>query len=285
MESNDYILVLNSGSSSLKFKLYSREGKQLLDGLFDSIGSEDSFLEYEFESEDEVTIKKYFKNHEEALEFLISVLEKHDVDKNKIAAIGHRVVHGGTKYDSSIIVNKKELSEIEALNHLAPLHNPNNLKGIKVSLDLFENAKNVAVFDTSFFNSMPEVSKRYAIPVMDEVKKYGFHGLSYSYISEVLKKDYGFNDYIICHLGNGASISVVKNGRPIDTTMGLTPLQGIIMGTRSGDVDPGVLIYLAREKNMSIDEIDTLLNKKSGLKALCGTNDMRKIWAEVELFI
>lgn len=228
-------------------------------------------------------------NHKEGLKFITTLLvnNKNGVIRNKseIAAVGHRVVHGGEAFQSSIVITDKVIEAISKNTPLAPLHNPPNLAGIEVATAIFPDSIQVAVFDTAFHHSIPEKAYIYALPYelykKEQVRRYGFHGTSHAYVSDIAAE---YMDslpenisIITIHLGNGASMAAVKNGKSIDTTMGMTPLEGLVMGTRSGDVDPAIPFYLADYLGMSLAEIDNLLNKKSGLKGICGSNDMREV--------
>jgi len=264
------IVVLNAGSSSLKYKLIDIQTKNVLaSGVIERIG------------------KKEVKDHGVALEYVKKALKETGFleDWNDLDGIGHRVVHGGEDFYEPIVIDEHAIEKIRSLSSLAPLHNPANLLGIEVSLKLAPNVPQVAVFDTAFHQTIPEHVYMYALPYeMYEkhgVRRYGFHGTSHHYVSsqaaKFLKKDLSECNFISLHLGNGSSITAVKNGKSIDTSMGMTPLEGLIMGTRSGDLDPQILIYLATELKMSIKDIDVMLNKKSGLFGICGMSDMREI--------
>ena len=257
------IAVINSGSSSLKFKVFDMQTKEVLKSvLIEHIGENGSNV----------------KNHHEALQSI-------DIDFNQLSAIGHRVVHGGEEFHSSTMINDIVISKIKELSSLAPLHNPANLEGILVAKDKIPNIPQIAVFDTAFHFHMPKEAYMYALPYemyeKYKIRRYGFHGTSHSYISKeaakVLGKDIKDINLITLHLGNGASACVIEQGISIDTSMGFTPLEGLIMGSRSGDIDPAIVLYMQRELNMSIDEVDKTLNKKSGLIGICGENDVRKI--------
>ncbi|NGN69853.1 acetate kinase [Streptomyces sp. A7024] len=264
------VLVLNSGSSSLKYQLIDMaDGERLASGLVERIG------------EGEVA------DHGDALKIVGEelALGGFGLDDPKLAAIGHRAVHGGIRFTEPTLIDDEVVAEMEKLVPLAPLHNPANITGIKVARELRPDLPQVAVFDTAFHATIPEAAARYAIDTETadklSVRRYGFHGTSHAYVSrataELLGKAPEDVNVIVLHLGNGASASAVAGGRCVDTSMGLTPLEGLVMGTRSGDLDPAVIFHLARVGGMSVDEIDTLLNKKSGLVGLCGDNDMREI--------
>ncbi len=275
------ILVINCGSSSLKFQLIDAETeKQIAKGLCERIGIEGSRLVYQpagGEKEETVTP---MPDHTKAIELVLNALtnEKTGVVKSldEIGAVGHRIVHGGEKFASSTIITDEVIEAIKACNDLAPLHNPANLIGIDACKKLMPTTPMVGVFDTAFHQTMPKEAYLYGLPYeyyeKYQVRRYGFHGTSHSYVSkraaELLGKKYEDLKIIVCHLGNGASISAVKDGKCVDTSMGLTPLEGLIMGTRSGDIDPAIIEFLAHKEKKSIDEIMTVLNKKSGVLGL-----------------
>ena len=281
------ILVLNSGSSSIKFKLFDMKDESVLcSGLIEQIGENDGHLKLELGQK---TVKKevVIKDHAHGLKLLQELLIEHNVVKNfdELAGVGHRVVHGGEYFSSAILIDNKVIKKIEELSPLAPLHNPVNLLGIKAIDREYPSLKQVAVFDTAFHQSLPPKAYVYALPYEyyknDHVRRYGFHGTSHHYVAKEaakkLKKDENKTNLITIHLGNGASITAIKDGKSIDTSMGLTPLEGLVMGTRCGDMDPAIVFYLSKRFKLSIDELDKILNKKSGLKGICGYNDMREI--------
>lgn len=288
------VLVLNSGSSSVKYQLLDmHEHSRLAVGLVERIGEESSRVRHTSLATGETREQSGpIADHDAALKAVAGELARDGLglDSPELAAIGHRVVHGGTSFTEPTVVDDAVLAEIERLIPLAPLHNPANLTGIRTAMALRPDLPQVAVFDTSFHTSMPESAARYAIDVAtaDEhrIRRYGFHGTSHAYVSRATARLLGRApeevNLIVLHLGNGASASAVRQGRCVDTSMGLTPLEGLVMGTRSGDVDPAVIFHLARVGRMSIDEIDTLLNKKSGLIGLCGDNDMREIHRRID---
>ncbi|QEV20329.1 acetate kinase [Streptomyces alboniger] len=290
------VLVLNSGSSSVKYQLLDmRDSARLAVGLVERIGEETSRLKHTpltgggAESRER---EEPIADHEAALKAVAEELAADGLglDSPELAAIGHRVVHGGLRFSAPTVVTDEVLAEIERLVPVAPLHNPANITGIRTAQALRPDLPQVAVFDTAFHTTMPESAARYAIDVKtaDEhrVRRYGFHGTSHAYVSRETAKLLGKApedvNVIVLHLGNGASASAVRGGRCVDTSMGLTPLEGLVMGTRSGDLDPAVIFHLARVGGMSVDEIDVLLNKKSGLIGLCGDNDMREIRRRVD---
>ncbi|MEU1100322.1 acetate kinase [Streptomyces tibetensis] len=287
------VLVLNSGSSSLKYQLLDmRDSSRLAVGLVERIGERTSRLKHTPAGGESRERGGAIADHDAALKAVAEELAKDGLglDSPELAAIGHRVVHGGKHFTEPTVVDDAVLAEIERLIPVAPLHNPANLTGLRTAQALRPDLPQVAVFDTAFHTTMPESAARYAIDVetADEhrIRRYGFHGTSHAYVSRatagLLGKDPAETNVIVLHLGNGASASAVRGGRCVDTSMGLTPLEGLVMGTRSGDIDPAVIFHLMRVGGMSADEIDTLLNKKSGLIGLCGDNDMREIRRRVD---
>ncbi|MET7673734.1 acetate kinase [Streptomyces seoulensis] len=288
------VLVLNSGSSSLKYQLLDmRDNSRLAVGLVERIGEQTSRLRHTPLATGETREQSGpIADHETALKAVAEELARDGLglDSPELAAIGHRVVHGGMFFTEPTVIDDSVLTEIERLIPVAPLHNPANLTGIRTATALRPDLPQVAVFDTAFHTSMPESAARYAIDprIADRyrIRRYGFHGTSHAYVSRetarLLGKAPEEVNVIVLHLGNGASASAVERGRCVDTSMGLTPLEGLVMGTRSGDLDPAVIFHLARVGDMSMDEIDTLLNKRSGLFGLCGDNDMREIRRRVD---
>ncbi|MBB6419640.1 acetate kinase [Streptomyces sp. AK010] len=287
------VLVLNSGSSSVKYQLLDmRDSSRLAVGLVERIGEQTSRLKHTPAGGESRERSGAIADHDAALKAVAEELARDGLglDSPELAALGHRVVHGGKFFTEPTVIDDAVLAEIERLIPVAPLHNPANLTGIRTAQALRPDLPQVAVFDTAFHTTMPESAARYAIDVKtaDEhrIRRYGFHGTSHAYVSrataELLGKDPSETNVIVLHLGNGASASAVRGGRCVDTSMGLTPLEGLVMGTRSGDMDPAVIFHLMRVGGMSADEIDTLLNKKSGLIGLCGDNDMREIRRRVE---
>lgn len=279
------ILVLNSGSSSVKFQLFDMKTKlSIASGIVEQIGQSDSHAKIKFE-DNVIEETKEIKDHLSALSLMNELLIKSKVisDLNELGGIGHRVVHGGKNFSKPEIVDEYVESEIERLIPLAPLHNKAHLDGIRVMKKLSPNVPQVVVFDTAFHATIPEHAYMYALPYevyeKDHVRRYGFHGTSHHFVTKeamkYLKKDK--INAVTLHLGNGASMAAVKESQCVDTTMGLTPLEGLMMGTRSGDLDPAILFYLARKHNLNIDDLDNMLNKKSGLKGICGSNDMREV--------
>ncbi|KOT89307.1 acetate kinase [Streptomyces rimosus] len=289
------VLVLNSGSSSVKYQLLDmRDGSRLAAGLVERIGEQTSRLAHTplATGGDKREREARIADHEEALKAVADELAADGLglDSPELAAIGHRVVHGGLKFTEPTVIDDAVLKEIERLVPVAPLHNPANITGIRTAQALRPDLPQVAVFDTAFHTTMPEHAARYAIDVetadAHRIRRYGFHGTSHAYVSrktaELLGKAPEDVNVIVLHLGNGASASAVAGGRCVDTSMGLTPLEGLVMGTRSGDIDPAVVFHLKRVAGMDADEIDVLLNKKSGLIGLCGDNDMREIRRRID---
>ncbi|MFF9621333.1 acetate kinase [Streptomyces griseosporeus] len=289
------VLVLNSGSSSVKYQLLDmRDSSRLAVGLVERIGEQTSRLKHTplATGGDSREVTAPIADHDAALKAVAEELAKDGLglDSPELAAIGHRVVHGGMFFTEPTVVDDEVIAEIERLIPVAPLHNPANLTGIRTAQALRPDLPQVAVFDTAFHTTMPESAARYAIDpkIADRhrIRRYGFHGTSHAYVSrataELLGRSPEEVNVIVLHLGNGASASAVRGGRCVDTSMGLTPLEGLVMGTRSGDLDPAVIFHLARVGHMSMDEIDTLLNKRSGLFGLCGDNDMREIRRRID---
>ncbi|WP_462106705.1 acetate kinase [Campylobacter concisus] len=286
------ILVLNSGSSSIKFQLFAMETKtSLASGLVEQIGSSSSRAVLKANGET-YEIKRFIKDHHDGLEAMNELfVTSHTLhDLSELDGIGHRIVHGGESFFSSMIVDESVIKKIEEISPLAPLHNPGHLAGIKNAMKESKNVPHVVVFDTVFHQSMPEYAYRYALPYdvckTHHIRKYGFHGTSHRYVCKQAAKMLGIEfdkfNAISLHLGNGASACAVQNGKSIDTSMGLSPLEGLIMGTRSGDMDPAVVIYLLNIGVLKWNEIDNFLNKKSGLFGICGSSDMRDVVAKME---
>lgn len=278
------LLSVNAGSSSLKFRLYEMpEEKLLMKGMFERIGLFGSC--YSIRIGDEKISKDVpLKDHNEAVKILLDELINNRVisSLDEIEAVGNRVVHGGNKYSKSVEITDRVLMEIEEISDLAPLHNPAALKGIYAFKKNIPNAKLVACFDTAFHQTMKEKTYLYPVPyewyVKYDVRKYGFHGLSHKFITEKMKEMLGKNpNLIICHIGNGASITAVKDGKSIDTSMGFTPNAGIMMGTRSGDIDYSILSYIMKKEERNLDWMDSQLNRKSGLEGIAGMSDLRDI--------
>ena len=278
------LLAVNSGSSTLKFRFYEMpEEKVVTKGSFERIGSPDSDYTIRV-NEEKVYVKKEIKTHKDAVDILLTELVEKGIVKslNDIKAVGHRIVHGGALYSHSVIITDRVVNELENIKDLAPLHNPAAITGIKAFLEEIPNATMVACFDTAFHQTIDEKDFLYPVPyewyVKYGVRKYGFHGLSHQYITNRMEKILGYaGNLIICHIGNGASISAVKEGKCIDTSMGFTPNAGIMMGTRSGDIDYSLIGYIMKKTGLTYDEIDTVLNKKSGLEGIAGMSDLRDI--------
>jgi acetate kinase len=293
------IVVINTGSSSIKYELFDMDRHEILaSGVVEKIGEETSVHTHKKRLPDGEKLKKVeegkINDHHEGLDHIVGLLmePEHGVikDKSEISAVGHRVVHGGETFHSTTIIDEKVIEAIKENIPLAPLHNPSNLLGIEVAMKIFPNCPQVAVFDTAFHQTIPMAAYIYAIPFdlyqRTKVRRYGFHGTSHAYVAESTAEHLGQPlealDLITIHLGNGASMAALKNGKSVDTTMGMTPLEGLVMGTRCGDVDPSLPFYLADHLGMSLDEIDKVLNKESGLKGICGFNDMREVIEKME---
>ena len=285
------ILVINCGSSSLKYQLINSDTEEVLaKGLCERIGIEGSQITYQpANGEKEATVSP-MPDHTQAIQLVIDALTnaKNGVIKSlsEVGAVGHRVVHGGEKFTASTLLTDEAMAAIEECNDLAPLHNPANLIGIRACQKLMPGTPMVAVFDTAFHQTMPEEAYLYGLPYeyyeKYKVRRYGFHGTSHSFVSkkaaEVAGKPYEDLKIIVCHLGNGASLSAVRNGKSVDTSMGLTPLEGLIMGTRSGDMDPAIIEYIAKKENLDIAGVTNVLNKKSGVLGLSGvSSDFRDL--------
>lgn len=290
------VLVINCGSSSLKFQLIDSEKEHVLaKGLCERIGIDKSSITYQSDKCEKMTKEVDMPTHNEAINAVISALtdEKTGVinDMSEVKAVGHRVVHGGEYFSSSAIVDEDVLEKIEKCNYLAPLHNPANVIGIKACMKIMKDTPNVVVFDTAFHQTMPEEAYLYGIPreyyEKHKIRRYGFHGTSHSYVSkrvaQIMNKPVEELKTIVCHLGNGASICAVDGGKSVDTSMGLTPLAGVMMGTRSGDIDPEILEVLAKMENKDVSEITNILNKKSGVAGLSQvSSDFRDITKAIE---
>ena len=286
------VLVINCGSSSLKYQLMDSDTEAVLaKGLCERIGIEGSVITYQPAGADKIKTETPMPDHTKAVELVIAALTNPETgvikDLAEIDAVGHRVVHGGEKFAESVIITDDVLQAIADCNDLAPLHNPANIIGINACKELMPGVPQVAVFDTAFHQTMGPEAYMYALPLefytKYGVRKYGFHGTSHAYVSkrtaEILGKDVADMKIVVCHLGNGASICAVDHGKSVETSMGMTPLEGLVMGTRSGIVDPGVIEFIAKKENLSIEEIMTILNKKSGLLGLSGglSSDFRDI--------
>jgi acetate kinase len=280
------VLVINTGSSSLKYQLVNSETERwTAKGLVERIGEPASRLVHEIHDGPTVEIVGDLSDHAAALELVLATFEAEGPDLGDLVAVGHRVVHGGPDYRHPVVVDADVVAAIEEIVPLAPLHNPAALLGIRELLRLMPDVPQVTVFDTAFHATMPPEAYTYAIPTElaheYRIRKYGFHGTSYRYVTRKTAEFLGIPgsevNLIICHLGNGASMAAVRGGESVDTSMGLTPLQGLVMGPRSGDIDPAVVFQLVRVAGLSLDEVDALLNKGSGLKGLAGSQDMREV--------
>ncbi len=287
------ILVLNCGSSSIKYQLFDMESKSVLaKGGIEKIGLEGSFLKLTQPDGEKVTLTKDIPEHTTGVRFIISVLtgEEYGVIKsiNEIDAVGHRMVHGGEKFSSSVLLTDEVMKDFEACSELAPLHNPANIKGVNAVKDIAPDMPQVGVFDTSFHQTLPDYAYIYGVPYelyeKYGIRRYGFHGTSHRYITkrvcEILGVKPEDKKIITCHIGNGGSIAAVKNGKCVDTTMGLTPLEGLMMGTRSGDIDPGAIPFIMEKLQLDGKGLSDLLNKKSGVMGVSGvSSDMREVEA------
>ncbi len=296
------VLVINCGSSSLKFQLInSKTEKVIAKGICERIGIEGSQMAYTPAGGEKIEKIFPMKDHTQAIKLVLDALTdaEHGVVKNldEIGAVGHRIVHGGEKFATSTIITEDVMAAIEECNDLAPLHNPANLIGIRACKELMPSTPMVAVFDTAFHQTMPEEAYLYGLPYHYyedyKVRRYGFHGTSHSYVShraaELLGQNYEDLKIIVCHLGNGASVSAVKHGKCVDTSMGLTPLEGLIMGTRCGDIDPAIIEFLCNKEGKDVHQILTVLNKESGVYGLSGDfssdfRDLEKAYHEGEAF-
>lgn len=287
------ILIMNCGSSSLKYQLLDMEdGKVLAKGLAERIGINDSLLTHQVNGKEKVKIQKGMKNHKEAIQIVLEALVDKEIgvlkDMSEINAVGHRVVHGGECFTDSVLIDEDVIKKLEECIDLAPLHNPANIEGIKACQQIMPNVPMVAVFDTAFHQTMPDYAYIYPIPYeyyeKYRIRRYGFHGTSHKYVSlraaEILNKPIESLKIITCHLGNGFSITAVKEGKSIDTSMGFTPLEGLAMGTRSGNIDPSIITFLMEKEKITAEEVINILNKKSGVYGISGiSNDFRDIQA------
>ncbi|MCI9201097.1 MAG: acetate kinase [Lachnospiraceae bacterium] len=286
------ILVINCGSSSLKYQLIDSESEKVLaKGLCERIGIDGSAITHQPAGGEKVTVETDMPSHTEAVKLVIEKLTDKEVgvirSLDEIGAVGHRIVHGGEKFASSVIITEEVLKQVEDCNDLAPLHNPANLVGINSCKEVMPNVPMVGVFDTAFHQTMPNKAYMYGLPYeyyeKYKVRRYGFHGTSHDFVSkraaEVLGKDRKDLKIIVCHLGNGSSVSAVKYGESVDTSMGLTPLEGLIMGTRSGDIDPAIVTFIAEKEGVTAEEVLNICNKKSGVFGLSGglSSDFRDL--------
>ena len=286
------VLVINCGSSSLKYQIIDMTDESVIaKGKCDKINLDGSFIQYKCPAKD-VSFEKEvpMKNHSEAIKILIDELTNSEYgavkDVSEISAVGHRLVHGGELFSESVIITEEVIAAVESCNDLAPLHNPANIVGVRACQELMPNVPMVAVFDTAFHQTMPKEAYLYGLPYeyyeKYKVRRYGFHGTSHRYVTlraaEILGKNPEEINMISCHLGNGASLCAIKNGKSIDTSMGLTPLEGLTMGTRSGDIDPAIIKFIMDHEGLSINEVNDIINKKSGLLGISGsTSDVRDL--------
>lgn len=282
-------LVVNGGSSSLKFSLFDKDENEMVNGYVEKIGKEDSSYTLKFDGQ-KIEKRVLIPNHTKAVEVMINELLENKFVNNisEIKGVGHRVLHGGEIYSSSVIIDEGVLNDIKALTKLGPLHHPGQVAIIESLEGLLPDVTQVAVFDTAFHHTMPMENYLYPVPMAwykeNDVRKYGFHGTSYRYINEYMKKYLDKDDpnLIVCHIGSGASIAAVKDGKCYNTTMGITPLDGLMMGTRSGAIDPSILEYVCKEANMSVEEVTNVLNKQSGFLGVAGQADCRDVEALIE---
>ncbi len=285
------VLVINCGSSSLKYQLINMDNESVLaKGLVERIGIEGSVLTQKVEGREKYIITQPMKDHKDAIKLVLGALidKENGVigDMSEISAVGHRVVHGGEKYANSVLIDEEVMKSLEDCVKLAPLHNPPNIIGINACKELMPNTPMVTVFDTAFHQTMPQEAYMYALPYEYYtdygIRKYGFHGTSHKYVAnkaaEAMGKDIKDLNIITCHLGNGSSVTAIKGGVSIDTSMGFTPLEGLAMGTRSGNIDPAIVSFLVKELNVSAEEVSNILNKKSGVLGISGvSSDFRDI--------
>ncbi len=285
------VLVLNCGSSSVKYKLFQMpEGRVLAQGGVEKLGLADSFLKFKLPSGEKVVLEKDMPEHTIAIDFILQTITGSEYgcikSLGEIDAVGHRLVHGGDKFNKSVLIDQEVVAKVTECIALAPLHNPSTLKGVAAVTELMPNVPQVGVFDTAFHQTMPDYAYMYAVPYeyykKYGVRRYGFHGTSHRFVSkracEFLGLDYNKTRIITAHIGNGASMAAIKNGECIDTTMGLTPTDGLMMGTRSGEVDPGALVFIAEKEGMNIAQLSDMVNKKSGVLGISGiSSDMREI--------
>ncbi len=279
------ILLLNAGSSSIKYQVIDADDENVLaSGIIQRIGDEAGSIDHTVDGQTHHQTRG-FPNHGRALTVLVQMFDEFGPSLSSVKAVGHRTVHGGSQFNSTTVIDDQMLEALRTLSPLAPLHNPPAIAGIEAARKSLPDVPHVAIFDTAFFSTLPAEAYTYAVPrelaAEHGIRKYGFHGTSHSYVSqrvaEFLGKPYDSFNQIVCHLGNGASVSAIRNGVAVEASMGMTPLAGLVMGTRSGDVDPGLHAFLARAAGMSIDQIDATLNKKSGMVGLCGVTDFRDV--------
>jgi acetate kinase len=280
------IFVINSGSSSLKFKLYDAKTLgELAGGLIERIGLDSPFMKISSKAGEKKIEYKAVSDHKDALEKVFAALADAGFASSEITVCGHRVVHGGEEFTEPTVITTANLEKLRRYNQLAPLHNPPNLSGIDSCRALLPKAANVAVFDTAFYKTIPDYAFMYSLPfeyyAKYKIRKYGFHGISHRYVTEtaakLLKKPYKSLKLVSCHLGSGSSVTAVKNGIAFDTSMGFTPLEGLTMSTRCGDIDPAIPLYLQRTLGMTVQQVDDLMNKQSGLLGISGYKDLRDV--------
>ena len=290
------ILVLNCGSSSVKYQLFNMDDRSVLaKGQVDRIGMKGAVLSHKRHDGHKIKMAGEIIDHQTAIEYILAILisANHGVieDRDEIDAVGHRVVHGGEKFKDSVLITKDVIEQLQEFIDLAPLHNPNNLKGINACHQLLKEIPMVAVFDTAFHATMPDYAYLYGLPYVlykrYAIRRYGFHGTSHYYVSrrarDILEEDMENLKIITCHLGNGCSVTAIDGGRSIETSMGFTPVEGLLMGTRSGDVDPALVLHLMGKEELTLGDMNTLLNKHSGLQGVSGvSSDMREIMEAVE---
>lgn len=287
------VLVLNCGSSSIKYKLYDMTTEEVLgQGGIEKLGLKDSFLKFKLPNGEKKTIEKFMPEHTVGVELILETLTNAEYgcikSLNEIDAVGHRLVHGGEKFNTSVVITPEVIEKMQECTDLAPLHNPANLKGVAAITKILPNVPQVGVFDTAFHQTMPDYAYMYALPYeyyeKYGVRRYGFHGTSHRYVAkrtcEFFGLDYNNSRIITCHLGGGGSVTAVLNGKSIDTSMGLTPVEGLVMGTRSGDVDLGAITYIMDKEKMNVAAVNNMINKKSGVLGVSGvSSDMRDILA------
>lgn len=287
------VLVLNCGSSSIKYKLYDMSNESVLaQGGVEKLGLKDSFLKFKLPNGEKKTIEKFMPEHTVGVELILETLTNAEYgcikSLEEIDAVGHRLVHGGEKFNTSVVITPEVIEKVQECTDLAPLHNPANLKGVAAITKILPNIPQVGVFDTAFHQTMPDYAYMYALPYeyyeKYGVRRYGFHGTSHRYVTKRACEFFGLdcnNSRIItCHLGGGGSVTAVKNGKSIDTSMGLTPVEGLVMGTRSGDVDLGAITYIMDKEKMDVATVNNMINKKSGVLGVSGvSSDMRDILA------
>lgn len=282
-----YIMAINAGSSSLKYQIFDTEKNDfIIGGLVEEIGSPNSFMNQKLPDGTKIPRTVFMKNHKDALSVVMEMLKEANIDLSKITAVGHRVVMGGEKFKQSTIITDEVIKTIDELSSVAPLHNPANLMGINAARELFPNATQVAVFDTAFFANIPRHAYRYGVPnewyEKYGVRRYGFHGTSHDYVSkraaEMLGKPLSELNLISLHIGSGASATAIKNGVAVDTSLGMTPLSGLSMATRCGDIDPGIILFMMEKLNIDYKQMQKILNKESGHYGVaCGTTDRRDL--------